>query len=232
MELNQQSKVSIVVLCYNQFNLTHQVLMDIKRNANNVHQVLVVDNGSEHESVQQGLGFWRGLNLLPLEVYTIQHNVGFIGGMNRGIALATGDITILLSNDVRILSKLFIPTVLREFERNPNILLGGELYTQDTGWNKFADGVVIPYVEGWCVIGNSDFFNKYQFDTIYGSSDFEDIDLSMQAVDDGYELRKLPAGLVQHSGGKTYGYTDERRKRTIRNKKLFSEKWGLPLDEN
>jgi GT2 family glycosyltransferase len=152
--------------------------------------------------------------------------------MNRGIALATGDITIVLSNDVRILSKLFIPTVLREFERNPNILLGGELYTQDTGWNKFADDVVIPYVEGWCVIGNSDFFSVNQFDTIYGSSDFEDVDLSMQAVDDGYELHKLPDGLIKHLGAKTYGYTDERRKRTIRNKKLFSEKWGLPLDEN
>lgn len=230
MEHSLSSKVSIVVLCYNQFSLTHQVLMDIKRHTPHVHQVIVVDNGSEDAAVQQGLGFWKSLKVLPLEVYTIKHNVGFIGGMNRGISLSTGDITILLSNDVRILSKHFIPVVLDEFMTNSYILLGGELYTHDTGWNKFADDIVIPYVEGWCLIADRDFFVLNQFDDRYGSSDFEDIDLSMQAVDDGYTLRKLPAGLVQHKGGATYGYNPERLARTNRNRKLFSDKWGLPID--
>src|SRR5512145_1260355 len=99
-------KVSVVVLTYNGYDYTHQLLMDIKEKCL-PYEVIVVDNASEDPHVQQGLEFWLGLRVLPLKVVYLKHNRGFIGGMNYGISKATGDVVVVLSNDVRITGTSF-----------------------------------------------------------------------------------------------------------------------------
>jgi GT2 family glycosyltransferase len=222
-------KISIVILTYNGWEYTHQLLMDIKRNVQNVHRILVVDNGSEDPSVQSGLSFWLGLDIIPLEVLSIKKNIGFIGGANKGIQNVDGDIIALFSNDVRIYSSEFVDEVRKNFLTDKRILLGPTCYTQNTGWNKFKEEI-IPYVEGYCVIATKEFWNETQFDDIYSPSDFEDVDLSQQARSKGYQLKQLKNGIVQHLGGKTFGYNDTRFSRTKRNQKLFADKWGLTLE--
>lgn len=220
-------KHSIVLLCYNGYQYTHQLLMDIKSNCIGVHEVVVINNGSEDPAVATGLEFWKSLNVLPLTIYTISKNKGFIYGINYGITKATtGDVVTAISNDVRIVSKSYLSEIDKALEENPKRLIGPTLYTQSTGWNVFQT-MTVPYVEGYCVTATREFWNKHKFDDLYYPADFEDVDLSMQAVHDGYELYQLKANIVQHLGGKTYGYSDERAARTTRNKAAFAKKWGL-----
>lgn len=220
--------ISIAVLTYNGYDLTHQLLMDIKRNCANVHQVIVVDNASEDPAIRTGLDYWISLEVLPIEVHTLGKNRGFVGGMNyaKSVFSSSSDVGILLSNDVRVVSSNFLPEVGRVFSENENRLAGPTLYTQNTGWNMFGD-VTVPYVEGYCLCASKKFWDTHEFDPIYSPSDFEDVDLSTQAVRDGYELYQLRSGMVQHLGGRTFGYNEVRVARTKKNKKQFADKWSL-----
>lgn len=221
-------RISIVVLTYNGYKYTHQLLMDIKQNCKNVYEVIVVDNGSEDINVKQGLEFWLGLNVLPLKVCELAKNRGFVGGMNYGLTKATGDVVVLLSNDVRIYSSSFLTVIEEEFAKDKLILLGATLYEHDTGWNSF-DGKIYPYVEGYFLAATKGFWKlSGGFDERYAPSDFEDVDLSTQAVQHFCcTLKKIPGGMVEHLVGKTYGYTDERRNRTVANRAKFAKKWGI-----
>ena len=227
-------KISLGILCYNGWKYTDQLITDIKNNCQNANEVIVMDNASTEVETKLGLFYWNNSGLIPnMRVFHLTENAGFPGGMNALIPkfMLDTDVIVLLSNDVRILSSDFIKEIEKDFTVNENILLGPTLYTQSTGWNVF-DGVTIPYVEGYCLAAKRDFW--YQtggFDTIYSPSDFEDVDLSMTAVGDfGMDLKQMRPGLVQHLGGKTLGYSEERAARTTRNRRLFAEKWSLKDD--
>lgn len=217
--------VSIVLLTYNGWSLTHQLLMDIKRHCYGVREVVVVDNGSDDVDVEDGLKFWMKTKVLPIRVETLAINKGFIGGANHGLQKALGKVACLLSNDVRIYSRRFMDNLVQTFREDEHTLTGGIVYRGNTGWNQFG-GVVYPYVEGWCVATTRDNWKALEyFDTRFAPSDYEDVDLSTKALRLGMSLEQAPDGSIVHLGGKTYGYTDERRARTERNRKIFEEKW-------
>jgi len=219
-------KISIVILTYNGWDYVHQLLMDIQAHCQGVHEVVIVDNGSEDYSVMSGIFLWRSLHVLPIEFNSFASNRGFSYGANAGVEMATGDVVILLSNDTRINSDNFLKEIETRFTSDPNILLGQSLYEHDTGWNIFGSQL-IPYVEGYCVIATKEFWSNCKFDEIYSPSDYEDVDLSMQARVAGYTLQQLPAGIISHLGGRTLGYTQERLERTKRNRSIFAKKWSL-----
>lgn len=222
-----KDKVSIVILCYNRYDLTHQLLMDIKQHCSQAYEVIVVDNASEDSNVANGLEFWLSLNVLPLKVVSLRNNRGFIGGMNYGLSKATGDIVVLLSNDVRITGGYFWGDLISVFRENDKTLLGGILYSHDTGWNVFKDKI-FPYVEGWFLAATKEFWNVVGgFEEMYAPSDFEDVHLSTQAIEMGYTLQTI--GGIQHLGAKTYGYNSERLARTNRNRELFAKYWGVEI---
>lgn len=201
--------------------------MDIKTNCPEVHEVIVVNNGSIDPHVGDGLSYWRTLNILPLRVFNLATNRGFSGGMNFGLQKSTGDIVTALSNDVRLNSTRFLAEIDAELETNPDSLVGPSLYEYDTGWNMFGS-VLVSYIEGWCISATKSTWVKLGgFDEIYNPSDFEDVDLSMTMCNLGGSLRKLKSGLAQHLGGKTFGYSDERSARTRKHKSIFAKKWGL-----
>lgn len=225
-------KISIVILMYGGYQYTNQLLMDIKRNCKDVYEVLVIDNGSNDPVVSNGLQFWINLKVLPIRIITLHTNRGFIGGMNLGLKKAAGDVILLLSNDIRVESSDLLEEISMEIDRNKKILIGGDVYTHDTGWNSF-NGKVFPYAEGYCLAATKKTWDDLDgFDVRYSPSDFEDVDLSTRALSMGYRLIRLRPGIVKHLGGKTYGYTDERRERTERNKSIFAKKWGLEGSEN
>lgn len=221
--------ISIVVLTYNHYDFTHQLLMDIKQHCVGVHEVIVVDNASEDENVEQGLNFWLGLNVLPLKVVRLTKNRGFVGGMNYGIEKAEGKLVAIFSNDIRIHTSNFIQLILNNFWRDSKIILGAECYTHDTGWNQFG-GNIYPYMSGHFLVATKQFWGQVGgFDTRYAPSDYEDVDLSTTALQMGYDLIELPKGIVTHLGGGTYGYTTERLARTRNNQAKFIEKWGVQV---
>jgi GT2 family glycosyltransferase len=90
-------KVWIIVLNWNRPEDTVACVRSLKTLDYLAYQLLIVDNGSTDNSIDVFQ------NLDGIELLVIGENLGFAGGMNRGIkyALARGaDFTLLLNNDV------------------------------------------------------------------------------------------------------------------------------------
>ena len=222
-------KINIVIPTYGHWNLTHSQLWQLHRKEReHIDYVKIINNGSHDEDeTANGLAWWRASKLLPIYSITLDNNIGFVKASNMAMKDTIGDpedILILLSNDVLIHGK-FISQIKTIFSENSKSLVGGVLYTRDTGWNNFNDKI-FPYLEGWLLattLGNWAELNY--LDERFSPNDYEDIDLSTTALSLGYELVPLNnVGLV-HMGAQTIKYGDERLAQTNINKKKFEEKW-------
>lgn len=228
-------KVYVVIPIFNNWELTHNLLWNLyRKERKEIEEVIVVDDSSTDEEVAYGLNWWQAswktqTDPLPIKVITTETNMGFLRAANLGLQAVAkvaeaDDVIILLSNDVQIHSK-FVSQIKDILKDNPKSLVGGILYTHDTGWNTF-NGKVFPYLEGWLLATTSLNWEMLgYFDPQYAPNDFEDVDLSTKALTDGYELIPLNNVGLQHMGGQSIHYGDERLAQTNRNKKLFEEKW-------
>src|SRR5664280_2483984 len=91
-------RTTVVVLCWNRWDLTRRCLETLKAHTDLTHaEVLVVDNGSTDETPQR-------LREIPwVRVVTNATNLGYVRGNNAGIAAAPQDADVLLlNNDVEI----------------------------------------------------------------------------------------------------------------------------------
>lgn len=228
------TKVHIVIPVHNNWELTHSLLWNLyKHEKSNIDTVLVVDDASTDVEVTSGLAWWEANPTNSLRVFgkRLPENIGFLHTANSGLRdlqfiqnQDANDLVILLSNDVHVYGG-FIDQIKEILKSNVKSLVGGVLYQQDTGWNKFGDKI-FPYVEGWLLATTLGNWNELgQFDERYAPNDFEDVDVSTTALLKGYELVALNNPAVVHLGGRTIGYNPERLALTNINKKKFEDKW-------
>ena len=226
------SKVYIVIPCFNHWQLSHELLWNLyRKERENIDTVLVVDNASTDEDVKSGLEWWQDRmgGGFPVKVTYNSENYGFLKSANIGLQEMCmndeNDLVILISNDVLVYSK-FISQIQLALVENPKSLVGGVLYSHDTGWNTFK-GVTYPYIEGWLLATTVKNWKELNyFDEEFCPCDFEDIDLSTKALKLGYQLVPLNnVGLV-HKGAQTISYGAERLVNTLMNKTKFETKWA------
>lgn len=217
-------RVSFVIPSWNHFELINQLLCDVRDNCT-PDEIIVVDDCSTDQKAIDGLAWWA--ENYGVTVLRTPENQGFLRTSNFGLKQATGDIVCLISTDVRIYKDL-CPIVSAMMTVNPKLLLGGRYLDFDTGWNTF-EGKIYKYIEGWLLITTKENWEELgYFDERYIPCDMEDICLSTTALSKGFDIAAISAVnglLVEHIGAQSIGYTEERRKITERNKKLFEEKW-------
>jgi GT2 family glycosyltransferase len=216
-------KVSIVIPTYNHYSLLHQCLYDIYNKCTHVDEVIIVNDNSTDEDVYKGLNWWKSLKMLPLRELRLDKNVMFLKASNIGMKAATGDLIILLSNDVRINHDIVQPIIDAVWDRKS--LVGGRLLDWDTGWNTFS-GTIYPYLEGWLLAARKETWEQLgYFDERFVPSDMEDVDISTTARLLGYELVAIPYEYTHHLGGQSIGFNPAREEITLKNKQKFKEKW-------
>lgn len=205
--------ISIIIPHFNKSELTTQLVDSLHKYCGDV-EILVMDDGSNKPYVNK-----------TCRVERVDKNIGFLYISRAGLAVAKGDIKILINNDVEITGN-FIPLVEKQIKRSPLSLVGNELYAHDTGWNTF-NGKIFPYLAGYFLAASKEVWNDITFDTRFAPNDFEDVDLSTQAYELGYPVVPLNCSFIQHLGGRTYGYTPEREKLTRKNQDKFKKKWVI-----
>lgn len=228
------SNVKIVIPMYDKWELTHNLLWSLyKHERKNISSILVMDNCSPDPEVQQGLNWWKAEwkekdDPLPVTNIRNEENLGFLRSCNVGLKETVSksqddDIIILLSNDVQVRGG-FVEQIV-DCLKAPKTLVGGILYTQDTGWNKFGDKI-FPYLEGWLLATTvANWKELNYFDERYAPHIFEDVDLSTKAISLGMELVPLNTVSLVHGSGGTITYNEERHELTRLNKDKFGEKW-------
>jgi GT2 family glycosyltransferase len=214
---------SVVIPVYGRWDLLHQLLNDLYRNCSLIEEIVIVNNGNEHNNpdVLNGLAWWRSTNMLPIEVLDIPENIGFLRASNIGIKHAVEDNVILISTDVRVHKDIV------EFMKlsQPQYIVGGRLLDWNTGWNAIGDKIY-PYLEGWILGASKEAWTTLGwFDEIYAPHDMEDVDFSTKAIFWDYHLSTFPEGYVSHLGAQSIKYGEEREAITKENRKKFIEKW-------
>src|SRR5882724_7591812 len=107
--------VSVVLLSYNRPNLLDQVLASIRDQSYENIEVTVVDNPSDASSeVARVVSDYANVRLIQNP-----QNLGYAGGMNRGIANASGDFVYLTEDDI-VLAPDCIQRLVDYFEANPS----------------------------------------------------------------------------------------------------------------
>lgn len=102
-------------------------------------QVIVVDNASESQCAAE---LYKTAVTNDWTLIANAENRWFTGANNQGLEVATGDIVVFLNDDVEA-PPTWIDAVRAEVP--PNALVGPSVLGAQ------VDGVVCPYVEGWCI---------------------------------------------------------------------------------
>lgn len=186
---------------------------------------IIVDNGSGDGTPGLLGRYQEQFGSSRLTVIHNERNLGFPIACNQGARAAKGEVLLFLNNDVIIYGDYLKPIAGLIGD---NTLIGAQLLSYDTGWNRFGDELV-PYIPGWCLaITRAAFDELGGFDERYSPCDYEDIDLCYAASRAGKTLGELILPL-RHISGATGQQMSNRRAITERNRTMFAEKWGLPL---
>lgn len=117
-------KFSFVIPTINEFNmLFNDCVSTLIAHNGTEHEIIVVDDGSSHRLQSQIAQecVKRGLHLL-----INQENKGFPTTVNKGMKAATGDIIVLVNNDVRFTQNVVEP-IKKAFETHPKVGIVGSL---------------------------------------------------------------------------------------------------------
>lgn len=188
-------------------------------------EMVVVDNGSTDRTPGH-LVQWQDTWGSNLKVITLPENTGFGPGNNKGAKVATGEILVFLSNDVRILGD-YIDIILDQLD--PLALAGTQFFRENTAWNSF-DGQIITYIAGWCTICTRQVWEKLGgYDPRFVPCDYEDMDLCLTAVQQGVRLQEIRLPLHHQFGQSAAQLPGGRLGVTLANQQRFKEKWGFKV---
>ena len=231
-------KISIVIGTMNHLDdFLKPCIESIKAHTNlEDKEVIIVANGCVDNTKEyvESLGE-------PFKLVWFDNPLGFPRTYSEGIVASAGDYVILLNNDVVILSRSWIDLLLNPFT-DQNVGLTGPLkFTFDCG-----GGVTREAFAFWCVMIKREVFQKIGYlDEIFHPFGSEDIDFSIRASNEGYELVQVPDNVscrflvegpkgapfpIWHKGSGTIDehFNDREKKQLLENKnmRIICDRYG------
>jgi N-acetylglucosaminyl-diphospho-decaprenol L-rhamnosyltransferase len=88
--------IDVVIVAYGRYELTDSCLRHL-RAQRTAHRTILVDNGSTDDSAERVAAEWPDVHL-----ERFAENRGFAEACNRGVAAGTGEVVVLLNNDVDV----------------------------------------------------------------------------------------------------------------------------------
>jgi len=247
-------KVTVVIPNWNGMKFLKSCLESLRLQDTEDFSVLIIDNASTDDSaayIRESFPEFR-LEVMP-------ENLGFSGGVNRGIELSDTPYVLLLNNDtecdpgfVRALTgaierseRIFsVSSKMVQFHNRELLDDAGDLYTI-LGWgvqrgiDRRADDPaysrncrIFSACAGAAIYRRSVFKEIGAFDPAHFAY-LEDIDLGYRAMIYGYENRYEPSAVVYHVGSGTSGskYNDFKVRLAARNNRYLIAKNMSPLQK-
>lgn len=204
--------VSIIIPNYNGQKLLSLYLPKVIQAANG-GEIIVVDDASPDNDVD-----YLKSNFPSVKIVALKTNQRFAAACNAGVAIAKGEIVVLLNSDVEP-TKAFLQPLLKPFE-DPKVFAVGcaeinpfedkhKIYGRAGG--AFKRGLLVHWRESdqtktstlW-VSGGSGAFRKSIWtelggmDTLFAPAYEEDRDICYRAMKRGYKVLFCPEALVYH----------------------------------
>lgn len=125
MKPAQSTKVSVVIPNLNGAEVIGSCLSSLMTQTHQPAEIIVVDNGSNDDSVVLIERQFPDVKLVKLTT-----NTGFAGGVNRGIERADGDYVVLFNNDA-VADQQMIEQLLATAKRSGAMIVAASLLTAD-----------------------------------------------------------------------------------------------------
>lgn len=126
---NSERKLGIVILNYNSFKDTIKLLDNLKNQTLNQFTVLVIDNNSTNQSVDQLSNYLKiNKTKYELELLTNSENLGYSYGNNVGLSRLKEEnfeYALVLNNDIIIEDIFFLEKILISIDNDNSISLIG-----------------------------------------------------------------------------------------------------------
>lgn len=232
----------IVVVVWNEPELTARALKSIHDNANHPYRLIVVDNASESATVTMLEEAQRSGRFGEMELIRNSQNLGWVLGANQGLARAQAKYVCLMNNDLYT-GPDWLKIMVEALERHPTAGLANPRGDERSENRKVSDPdayarelrarcagsfTELDYCTGFCMLVKREVIDKIGvLDEAYGFGYFEDVDFSRRAQRAGYLCIQCDDAYVQHRQSVSFKkVSDERKRLTERNRKIYEERWG------
>jgi GT2 family glycosyltransferase/glycosyltransferase involved in cell wall biosynthesis len=241
--------VSIIIVTYNNLELTQRCIDSIIRNTTYPnYEVIIIDNASTDDT----RNYLRYLARTKPAVKVILNNdnLGFAAANNQGLRLARGDYLVLLNNDT-VVPKGWVEPMLCHLDL-PHVGLVGPVtnsvgneakievaYSTLDEMEDFSDRYTaqhrgrafdISMLAMFCVAMRREVFEEIGFlDEKFGIGMFEDDDYSRRAQNLGYRTVCAEDAFVHHYGQASFKKliaSGKYQELWDRNQAYFESKWG------
>jgi len=244
--------ISIIIPVYNNYNYTKTCIESIRKNSED-YEIIVIDNCSEDQT--EGLRQEK-----DVKYYRLDKNEGFAKACNIGASYANGNFLLFLNNDT-IVTKDWLKLLTKHYKYFINLGIVGAkgnnvsgLQNEFTG--NFGDNVLIdifiekkaqiitkenynririyPQIRGFCMLMKKDLFIEVKgFDENYILGGYEDDDICLKALHNGYINAIIEDCFIYHFGSKTLELIEPNKLKEINlhNEQYFINKWGCNLQE-
>lgn len=241
--------VSIVVVTYNNLDLTKLCLASIDAETSGVrYEIIIVDNASMDESPSYLEDF--AINRQDVQLILNQENLGFSKANNQGLAIAKGDYLVVLNNDT-VVTRGWANSLIRHCRKDLTIGLIGPV-TNNIGneakihmdYESLAEMPVkareytlahlgesfdIHTLAFFCVMITREAYQKIGgLDEAFGLGFFEDDDYCRRIEQAGYRLVCAEDVFIHHNLSASFNKLGHERKQELflRNKAIYEAKWG------
>lgn len=204
-------KISVIVTNWNGRVLLKKNLETIIKNSPQAQEIILADDASSDDSLIYAKSVQK--KYPKLKIISHKKNLGFGANTNDAINKATGELVVLLNNDIYP-SPNYISYSLKHF-KNPDVFGVGFAESGHENWARFmwkggylqhepgVTDINKTHISGWVSGGSSivrkSLFQKLGgFDSIYKPFYSEDLDIGYRAWKSGYTLLWEPKCIVEH----------------------------------
>ena len=204
-------KISVIITNWNGRKILQKNLEAIIINSPEADEIILADDASKDSSIDFAKDLQKKYS--KLKIITHKKNQGFGANSNDAVNKSTGDLVVLLNNDIYP-EPGFISNSLKHFN-DPNVFGVGFAEKGHENWARFfwkngylqhepgIDHIRKTHISGWVSGGSSiirkSLFQKLGgFDPIYAPFYSEDLDLGFRAWKSGYTLLWEPTSIVKH----------------------------------
>ncbi len=241
-------RASIVMLSWNAPEYTEMALASIREHTHVPYEVIIVDNGSNPETVARV----AALEAPDVRLVFNRQNLGFAVGCNQGMAAATGTHVVLLNNDVLVTAG-WLDALLAAHQRDPRVGISAPRSNRVAGHQQISEGqygdlsglaafaqerskrfrdvvYATDRVIGFCMCISRDVIEQIGgIDPRYGIGNFEDDDYCVRVRAAGYKIVVCEDSFIHHFGSVSFAANNvDYRASMEKNWAIFAERWGLP----
>jgi tetratricopeptide (TPR) repeat protein/glycosyltransferase involved in cell wall biosynthesis len=259
-DILEHKMVSIIILTRNLGDILEKCIKSIfEKSTYPNYEVIVIDNGSDEPETTSLLAYWKSKKPEQFKYYELNIPFNYSRLNNYAVTKAQGDYLLFLNNDTEVITPDWIEGMVEQAQRQSigavgALLLYPDNSVQHAGMVLGVKGIVghshryfsaqspgyyaciatidnYSAVTGACLMCRRDIFEKVRGFDEELSVAYNDVDLCLKILQQGYRNIYLPHVVLYHHELQSWNDQDNQQ-RFQQEVKIIKQRWGSLLDND